>query len=43
MIVYNPTKIEGNTWKDRYWGVYKGEGENWLLMDVREEIQREAE
>lgn len=33
--------IEGNTWGDRYWGVYKGKGENKLgqiLMRVRQEI-----
>ena len=37
--------IEGNYWKDRYWGVYKGEGENWmgrLLMRVRLELIAEA-
>jgi len=34
--------IEGNTWKDRYWGVYQGEGENHLgrvLMRVRENLR----
>ncbi len=33
--------VEGNTWGDRYWGVCKGKGKNWLgvlLMEVREEI-----
>lgn len=33
--------IEGNTWGDRFWGVYKGFGENHLgklLMKVREEV-----
>jgi ribA/ribD-fused uncharacterized protein len=33
--------IEENHWKDRYWGVYKGKGENWLgrlLMRVRLEL-----
>lgn len=33
--------IEGNTWGDKFWGVYKGQGENHLgklLMKVREEI-----
>ena len=33
--------VEGNTWGDRYWGVCKGQGKNWLgvlLMQVREEI-----
>lgn len=32
--------IEGNTWKDTYWGVYNGRGENWLgiiLMRIRDE------
>jgi ribA/ribD-fused uncharacterized protein len=30
--------VEGNTWNDRFWGVCRGVGENWLgriLMDVR--------
>ena len=30
--------IEGNTWRDRFWGVYKGDGLNWLgiiLMETR--------
>jgi N-glycosidase YbiA len=33
--------IEGNTWGDRVWGVYQGEGENRLgliLMKVRDEL-----
>ena len=33
--------VEGNTWGDRYWGVYNGQGKNWLgrlLMQVRGEI-----
>lgn len=33
--------VEGNTWKDKFWGVCDGEGENHLgriLMDVRAEI-----
>lgn len=33
--------IEGNTWKDRFWGVYMGKGENHLgklLMKIREEL-----
>lgn len=32
--------IEGNTWSDRFWGVYNGEGQNMLgrlLMQVRAE------
>ena len=31
--------IEGNSWKDRFWGVYEGKGKNWLgrlLMEERE-------
>jgi ribA/ribD-fused uncharacterized protein len=34
----NRTLIEGNWWKDDFWGVYNGKGENWLgqiLMDLR--------
>jgi ribA/ribD-fused uncharacterized protein len=34
--------IEGNTWGDRVWGVYQGEGENRLgkiLMKVRAELR----
>ena len=30
--------IEGNTWKDTFWGVYKGKGRNELgkiLMEIR--------
>lgn len=37
--------VEGNWWKDRFWGVYKGEGENHLgkiLMDVRTILLLEA-
>jgi ribA/ribD-fused uncharacterized protein len=33
------TLIEGNTWGDRFWGVYEDEGENWLgrlLMEIRD-------
>lgn len=39
----NAELIEGNTWGDRVWGVYQGEGENRLgkiLMKVREECRR---
>lgn len=35
--------IEGNTWGDRVWGVYQGQGENRLgkiLMKMRAEIRR---
>ena len=34
--------IEGNTWKDTFWGVYKGTGQNHLgkiLMKIREELK----
>lgn len=34
--------VEGNTWRDMFWGVYQGKGENWLgrlLMQLREEIR----
>lgn len=34
--------VEGNTWRDMYWGVYQGKGENWLgklLMEIRKEIR----
>jgi hypothetical protein len=32
--------VEGNTWKDMYWGVYNGQGKNMLgkiLMKIRKE------
>lgn len=38
----NAELIEGNTWKDTYWGVYKGKGLNKLgkiLMRIRDEIR----
>jgi len=34
--------IEGNTWGDKFWGKFRGEGKNHLgqiLMRVREELQ----
>lgn len=34
--------IEGNYWRDTFWGVYRGKGENHLgkiLMQVRDEIR----
>ena len=37
---------ETNTWKDTFWGVCKGEGQNNLgkiLMSVREELREELE
>lgn len=36
------TLVEGNTWNDRFWGVCRGSGENWLgrlLMEVRAECK----
>jgi ribA/ribD-fused uncharacterized protein len=36
--------VEGNTWNDRFWGVCRGSGQNWLgkiLMEIRNECQRE--
>lgn len=33
--------IEGNTWNDRFWGVCRGQGQNWLgriLMKIRKEL-----
>lgn len=38
----NDPLAEGNWWGDRFWGVYKGEGQNWLgklLMEIREELR----
>lgn len=35
--------IEGNTWGDNFWGIYKGKGKNHLgkiLMKVRNEIKK---
>jgi ribA/ribD-fused uncharacterized protein len=37
---------EGNTWKDRIWGVYQGQGENRLgkiLMKVRNELAHSSQ
>lgn len=37
--------VEGNYWNDRFWGVYKGRGENHLgklLMAVRNELNAEG-
>ena len=34
--------VYGNTWNDRFWGVCRGAGHNWLgriLMEVRDEIR----
>jgi len=34
--------IEGNTWGDRFWGVYGGQGENHLgklLMKIRQDLK----
>jgi ribA/ribD-fused uncharacterized protein len=38
--------IQDNKWNDRFWGVYKGEGQNWLgkiLMEIRQEILEEED
>lgn len=35
--------IENNYWNDRFWGVCRGVGQNWLgkiLMEVRDEMRR---
>lgn len=37
---------EGNTWGDKFWGVYQGQGENTLgklLMEIREKIKKEIQ
>lgn len=37
--------VEGNWWGDRFWGVCKGSGQNWLgkiLMEVRDELRRQG-
>lgn len=43
LLATNDAKlVEGNTWGDVIWGVYKGKGTNWLgriLMTVREELK----
>jgi len=41
----NAELIEGNTWGDTFWGIYKGRGENHLgkiLMKIRDEIKNEV-
>ena len=38
--------VMDNKWNDRFWGVCRGSGENWLgriLMDVRDDINAELE
>jgi N-glycosidase YbiA len=38
--------IHNNTWNDRFWGVCRGSGQNWLgklLMEVREEYKAVSE
>jgi ribA/ribD-fused uncharacterized protein len=40
----NAKLVEGNTWGDREWGVYQGEGKNLLgkiLMEVRDELRKD--
>lgn len=39
LLFLDAVLIEGNTWNDRFWGVCKGVGQNWLgriLMDIRD-------
>jgi len=41
----NARLVEGNTWGDTLWGVYKGRGYNWLgeiLMRVRDKLRSKA-
>jgi len=41
----NENLVENNVWKDSFWGVYKGKGENWLgkiLMGIRDELKAEV-
>jgi hypothetical protein len=38
--------IEGNHWNDKFWGVCRGQGQNWLgriLQEVRDEIRAEVD
>lgn len=38
--------VYGNTWNDRFWGVCRGTGQNWLgriLMEVRDDIRRDPD
>lgn len=42
----NAQLIEGNTWKDTFWGVYNGQGKNKLgkiLMEVRSKLEKKNE
>ena len=44
MLTGDAELIEGNNWKDRFWGVCNGEGENHLgklLMKIREQLCKE--
>lgn len=39
----NKELVEGNTWGDVFWGVCKGQGQNWLgriLMETRERLRQ---
>lgn len=41
LLTGDSTLIEGNEWKDKFWGVYRGNGSNYLgklLMHIRSEI-----
>lgn len=43
---YPAELVEGNTWRDTFWGVYQGRGENHLgrlLMEVREQRRQEQD
>lgn len=38
--------VYGNTWNDRFWGVCRGTGQNWLgriLMEVRDSLRRDPD
>jgi ribA/ribD-fused uncharacterized protein len=46
LSTWNAELIEGNWWKDTFWGVYNGKGSNHLgrlLMKVRDELKLERE
>jgi ribA/ribD-fused uncharacterized protein len=38
--------VEGNTWNDKFWGMCKGDGQNWLgkiLMEIRAQCRAEEQ
>lgn len=44
LVTEDAELVEGNTWNDRFWGVCRGVGHNWLgriLMEIREECKKE--